>query len=1719
MIYQIYLVDYGYIYDSSNLGGNILDVSSGNIVGAAYAALDPKLTLEMNGPGSLEFKLAPGHPAYDRIKLFKSTIDVLENDEVIWTGRCISFEMDLNKIKSFKCEGALAFFKDIVLPYQEYDPTTPKQFFDSIITRYNDYADSNRQFIPGGLVDDPDTEDFDPDEKIWRKTDYETTWEILEDMLLDAEGGYLTLWKPDKGNNPITINYVETFTEVCGQPIVFGANLVDINKSATGSGIVTDIVPVCHYRDEVYTLLGFENGDHEENKKYYNARHSGWRVRPNSQGIMVNFNLREHYPRMEKVVEYDMIKELDSVTSLEEKENKGTLTADEKIELATKRASNNDIIRKTKYYMYKNSKKKAKQLERATISFTVNAADLANLRSGYDDETGEAVHLDHVSHLSQGTADTSATMFFVDEGDPEYNFHIGEQVTVDVPSHGINNKLYPITQMTLDLTSGIKDMTIGVAEKRQLTKILKPNSSKSSHKKDSGKHTTKKSKAAKEAETLNSISFTQTHENPISHKDEYHVGDIIALGDYKVGLAKTDGDPLDVTADCTFTIGNGQDAVSANNYEFQDKTDKYLYAHYTRTVPIEVDGESTGQSETVNLECYTKIIVSDSYMTSIKFVGDKPSYKYGDVFNIDEYEIQGRFDDNHTVNIDVHDPWVSFNIANGHIMDKNTPNPLVAYYRGPETGPFGMLTDEYLYSLGNPHDESGSEVLLNPLQENADGFRIRFVRWPTAKKWVRGERFTLYPDGFNVHYELRLEQRKEGETDYTDICEVTDLYKESNPVLLTYTIAPDEYMFMADGNDPTALEARYVTKTGTLRSNTVHLNVDSSHIEDKALDANRYSIEFDLTRCPSVRRYGAGSRMQIQDYAVNLYYTDQNGTKVLDYANLIEDRYYVNYPDRMWFYPANDYIFNGKEGKDPTSLTVYYKSSPDSTPCKDSISLSIDTKSSEESGKLNSGGYSIGFYSYPTNKEWDSKNREEFTLNPPGYTPYKVHLYYTNPTSGAIADRGDITSSCRFSPEIGHAFHGDPIDNPSALYAWYDVPDATDNPRTASCPLRYMTRSYAPGEENTYGWSIEFTQDTTKVWKAGDRFKPIPDGNYLPYKANAYYTDKSTGIKADHGEVIYDLKFYESNPDLCYFVPPIGYRFVGDGRAYENKLWIYYKNSSAGQQVCDDIALNVTRDTASDKDVNDEGWSIEFVQYPQNKQYAPGEELRLKTPSGSPLYRVKLFYTDPQTGVKTDHGEITNRYQSSTGEMWYYPAPGYTFSGKGDPPRLTAYYTGAGALCKDSVPLNVSANTLGAGEADADGWSVEFVSYPSDKKWLPGDTFTLAPQGYTPYKAHLYLTQNGTKSDQGDVTYLYKNSASEYWYNFNEGELFSGESSDPSKLIIYHKTSKGVVWDQVPLTVIGHRAESTFGPGQEDDLGRKLYFAETFSGSWVVGDTFKIPNHYSVAFKDANGNIHDATEQCEYNIGIETTVGGVITERDYSYAGANRHVINGFEPATFKATYVASDGATFWDETPLNLLTGGSKFACHVVITVVTPSWVSSATSYKEFDSTAEIDYTIEFPSSKDVSVEDLSHYSQDQLSYENIYHIGIPGPASHTAIMTEPKAHVEGTVTWDMTCLQYGVRYSSSGTKSFSSPEGFVDYGYSDPTHPHWGVGSEMTTDNDGHTLFPYAMWENFFEWFDGAPIGKPLKISICPLGTFRKWGVYSEYRINLAGSISKIS
>lgn len=105
---------------------------------------NPKLHIEVNTAGTLDFELPPTNVAYSRIIPMVTELHVFKDnqkthDKHIWFGRVLTIDTDLYGIKTIHCEGGLAYLNDCIY----YDKTvdmgswsTPKTVGRAMFARY-----------------------------------------------------------------------------------------------------------------------------------------------------------------------------------------------------------------------------------------------------------------------------------------------------------------------------------------------------------------------------------------------------------------------------------------------------------------------------------------------------------------------------------------------------------------------------------------------------------------------------------------------------------------------------------------------------------------------------------------------------------------------------------------------------------------------------------------------------------------------------------------------------------------------------------------------------------------------------------------------------------------------------------------------------------------------------------------------------------------------------------------------------------------------------------------------------------------------------------------------------------------------------------------------------------------------------------------------------------------------------------------------------------------------------------------------------------------------------------------------------------------------------------------------------------------------------------------------------------------------------------------------
>ena len=199
-----------------------------------------KCNLEVNKTGSLTFQIASTHPYYDKIKKHTSEIKLYQDDRVLFCGRVLNDEITFENIKNIECEGELSYFLDSIQRGKEYHleggvENVIETYLKDIVAIHNSQVDESKQFSVG-LVNITD-----PNNYLYKISNYEDTLTILTNKLLNVYGGYLVV---RHSNGVRYLDYVDELTNVCNQTIEFGKNIIDMTRYIKGEDVYTALIPL-----------------------------------------------------------------------------------------------------------------------------------------------------------------------------------------------------------------------------------------------------------------------------------------------------------------------------------------------------------------------------------------------------------------------------------------------------------------------------------------------------------------------------------------------------------------------------------------------------------------------------------------------------------------------------------------------------------------------------------------------------------------------------------------------------------------------------------------------------------------------------------------------------------------------------------------------------------------------------------------------------------------------------------------------------------------------------------------------------------------------------------------------------------------------------------------------------------------------------------------------------------------------------------------------------------------------------------------------------------------------------------------------------------------------------------------------------------------------------------------------------------------------------------
>lgn len=218
-MYSIY-ADGAYIYS------DVFAVDSMKVI-------NPKLTLEDNGAGSLVVTLPPHNAGYASIVRMVTDISVQKDGEEIWAGRVLSESEDFYRNRILYCEGELAYFNDSTQPPAEYSGMSVRGYLERLIAVHNSKVAANRRFTLGAVtVVDKNFPTY--------YTNHDKTMAVFNAMV-EQYGGHLRVRKVDGVRY---LDYLAEYPDTCSQVIQFGSNIIDFTKQWDSTEFATVIVPL-----------------------------------------------------------------------------------------------------------------------------------------------------------------------------------------------------------------------------------------------------------------------------------------------------------------------------------------------------------------------------------------------------------------------------------------------------------------------------------------------------------------------------------------------------------------------------------------------------------------------------------------------------------------------------------------------------------------------------------------------------------------------------------------------------------------------------------------------------------------------------------------------------------------------------------------------------------------------------------------------------------------------------------------------------------------------------------------------------------------------------------------------------------------------------------------------------------------------------------------------------------------------------------------------------------------------------------------------------------------------------------------------------------------------------------------------------------------------------------------------------------------------------------
>ena len=222
---------------------------TGSVNGMEYVT-DPDVKLVVNGVDSFSFAIYPQHPLYREIECKVSRVKIWRDSELLFYGEVTGYSQDMYGIRTYDCEGALAWLNDLHFAYA-ISGATPKDVLYWYIKMYNQkLRDKSKSFELGTVTVHKALTQSGTEGTIARSSGvYPSFWEEIQDKLLDSFGGILRVRYVGSDTCAGYIDWLAIPDGTCSQDVRYAKNLLNCDWTYDCTTLATAVVPLGKRKD------------------------------------------------------------------------------------------------------------------------------------------------------------------------------------------------------------------------------------------------------------------------------------------------------------------------------------------------------------------------------------------------------------------------------------------------------------------------------------------------------------------------------------------------------------------------------------------------------------------------------------------------------------------------------------------------------------------------------------------------------------------------------------------------------------------------------------------------------------------------------------------------------------------------------------------------------------------------------------------------------------------------------------------------------------------------------------------------------------------------------------------------------------------------------------------------------------------------------------------------------------------------------------------------------------------------------------------------------------------------------------------------------------------------------------------------------------------------------------------------------------------------------